>query len=157
MENQTQTPQGDAPEFLRRWGFWAVLSGAAAMILVFAQIIGPTLDPGPSAASQIGEIAGEIRRSAWRSLLGLPNQAPETASSSPWGYIALAAPILGVAAIVLAMISGVLRENWRYPVYGTSFGVAAIVFHYFWWIALLVAGVVLLVTIIENMGDIFGF
>lgn len=36
-------------------------------------------------------------------------------------------------------------------------GVAAVVFHFFRWVAILVAGVVLLVTIIENIGDIFSF
>jgi hypothetical protein len=157
MEKQTEKPPQDAPKFLRKWGFWAVLCGAAAMVLVFAHMIGPTLEPRPSAASQIGEIAGEIRRSAWRSFFGLANRAPEAVSPSPWDYAAFAAPVLGVMAIVLSLISGVLRENWRYPVYGTGFGVAAIVFHYFWWVALLIAGVVLLVAIIENIGDIFGF
>lgn len=150
------TPDGSS-RFLRQWGFWAVVAGAIALVLVFAQIAGPAFDPKPSVASQIGEIAGEIRRSAWRSFFGLPNPAPEAAAPSLWNHVAIAAPILGVVAVVLSVISGILRENWRYPVYGTSLGVAAIVFQYFWWLALLVAGVVLLVAIIENMGDIFGF
>ncbi|MFK7834596.1 MAG: hypothetical protein AB8B60_00115 [Sulfitobacter sp.] len=111
----------------------------------------------PSAGAQIGEIAGEIKRSAWRTLLGLPKPAPEPVSPSLWVYTAMAAPILGVAAILLSVISGVMRENWRFAVYGTSLGVAAVVFQFFWWVAILIAGVVLLVTIIENMGGIFGF
>lgn len=155
MEPTLETPQQGSPEFLRKWGFWAVLTGAFALVLVFAQMVGPTFEPKPSAASQIGEIAGEIKRSAWRSFFGLPKPAPEISSPSLWDYIAMVAPILGVAAVVLSLISGVLRENWRYPVYGTCLGGAAIVFHYIWWVALLVAGVVLLVTIIENIDDIF--
>jgi len=150
-------PNPDRPEFLRTWGFYAVLAGAMALLLVFAQIVGPTFETKPSVGTQIGEIAGDIKRSAWRSLLGLPRPEPEAVSPPIWSYVAMAAPVFGVLAIILSLVSGVLRENWRFSVYGTSFGVAAIVFHFFWWVAVLVAGVVLLVTIIENLGDIFSF
>ena len=71
--------------------------------------------------------------------------------------LALAAPLLGILAVFLSLISGLLRENWRYAAYGVALGVTAIVFQYFWWVALLVAGVILLVTIIANIGDIFSF
>lgn len=146
-----------SPSPFRKTGFWAVLIGAIAVVLVFVQIVGPTLEPKPSAATQIGEIAGEIKRSAWRSFLGLSNPEPKVEAVTVWNYLALTAPILGVLALVLSMISGVMRENWRYPVYGASLGAAAIVFQYIWWIAILLAGVLLLVAIIENIGDIFSF
>lgn len=155
MEHTFEAPQPDNPNLLKRWGFWGVIIGALALTLVFAQMVGPTFETKPSAASQIGEIAGEIKRSAWRSLIGLPPPEPEVVKPSFWNYAAIAAPALGAVAIVLSLISGLLRENWRYPVYGTAFGIAAIVFQFFWWVALLVAGVVLLVSIIENMDSIF--
>ena len=157
MHQHTDIPTPTSPTPFRKVGFWAVLTGAAALVLVFVQIVGPTLEPSPSVATQIGEIAGEIKRSAWRTFLGLPAPEPQVQAVPVWNYLALAAPVLGIAAVVLSVISGVLRENWRYPVYGTSLGAAAIVFHFFWWVALLVAGVILLVTIIENIGDIFSF
>ncbi|MEM7507614.1 MAG: hypothetical protein AAF415_12800 [Pseudomonadota bacterium] len=149
--------QDDAPRFHRKWGFWAVVFGAIGLVLVFAQIAGPTFETKPSAASQIGEIAGDIKRAAWRKFLGLPKEEAQPQPLSLTNYLAIAAPILGIVAVVLALISGVLRENWRYAVYGTSLGAAAIVFQYFWWIALLAAGVVIIVAIIENIGDIFSF
>jgi hypothetical protein len=147
----------DKPVILRQWGFWAVIAGAAALILVFAQIVGPSFEAKPSTAVQIGEIAGEIKRSAWRSFFGLANEAPAPAPVSVWSYVSFAAPILGIIAIVLSLVSGILRENRRFSVYGTGMGIAAIVFHFFWWVALLIAGVVLLIAIIENIGDIFSF
>ena len=107
--------------------------------------------------SQIGEIAGEIRRSAWRSFLGLPKPPTEIKNPTIWDYMAFVAPFVGVLAIVLSVISRVLRENWRFAAYGTALGASAIVFHYFWWVAMLFAGVILLVAIIENIGDIFSF
>jgi len=157
MGDETINTLEDAPRLFRKWGFWAVISGAMALILVFVQMIGPTLEPSPSAGAQIGEIAGDIKRYALRSFLGLAKENPEPEPVSAFSYLALAAPIIGVLAVVLSVISGVTRANWRYPVYGTSLGTAAIVFQYFWWLAILIAGVLLLVAIIENIGDIFSF
>lgn len=157
MSTQPDRPNTTAPILFRRIGFWAVLSGAAALVLVFVQIAGPSLEPSPSVATQVGEMAGEIKRAAWRSFFGLPQPEPEPQAVPVRNYLALAAPILGVVAVVLSLVSAIARENWRFPVYGTSLGAAAIVFHYFWWVALLIAGVVLLVAILENLGDIFSF
>ena len=157
MDHESSIAPMAPPSLFRKVGFWAVLLGAIAVVLVFAQIVGPTLEPKPSVATQIGEIAGEIKRSAWLSFLGLSTPKPEVEAVPLWNYLALVAPILGVSAVVLSLISGVKRENWRYPVYGASLGAAAIVFQYFWWIVILVAGVLLLIAIIENIGDIFSF
>jgi ABC-type multidrug transport system fused ATPase/permease subunit len=157
MEQHIHMPTPEGPAFLKTWGFWAVLAGALAVLLVFAQFIGPSFEAKPSVGSQIGEIAGDIKRSAWRSFFGLSQPAPEPAAPSIWIYAAMAAPVFALVAIVLSLISGLLRENWRFPVYGTSLGVAAIVFQFVWWIALLICGIVLLVAIIENIGDFFSF
>jgi hypothetical protein len=157
MEQATDLPDPRPPNPLLSWGLWAVLTGALALALVVFQIAGPMLEPKPSAGTQIGEIAGEIKRSAWRTFLGLPKPEVQPEPVPATAYLALAAPLLGIVAVVLSLISGVLRENWRYAAYGVSLGATAIVFQYFWWLALLVAGVVLLVTIIANIGDIFSF
>ncbi|WP_176797650.1 hypothetical protein [Ruegeria halocynthiae] len=157
MKQAQNTAIEDAPRFLRTWGFWAVLAGATALVLVFVHIVGPTFEAKPSAATQIGEIAGEIKRSAWRSFLGLPKPEPEVVSTPVLSYVAIAIPILGAIAILLSVLSGIARENWRYSVYGTTLGATAVLFHYFWWLAVLAAAVILLVTIIENIGDIFSF
>ena len=141
----------------RKWGPWAVLTGALALTLVFAQMVGPSLQPGPSAATQVGAIAGELKRLAWRTFLGLSSLKPEPEPVTVWTYLAFAAPLLGIVAVLLSLVSGVLRENWRYSVYGACLGAAAILFQYFWWLALLIAGVLLLIAIIENIGEIFSF
>lgn len=143
---------------LRNWGPWAVAVGALALTLVFAQIAIPMTEPQPSAAQQIGEAAGEIRRSAWRSFLGISKPAPDpvVAPNRTLVYLGLVAPVLGIVAVVLALVSGLRRENWRYAAYGVTLGGSAIVFQFVWWLALVVLCVMLLVAIIENMGDIFG-
>jgi len=159
MELQTDMPPRPPLALFRTWGVWALMAGAMALILVMVQIAGPSLEPKPSAGTQIGEIAGEIKRAAWRSFLGLPEPAPEPVpmSTRVFAYLGVAAPVLAVVAVVLSAISGVMREHWRFPVYATSLGAAAILFQFFWWVALLVVGVVLLVAILENIGDIFSF
>lgn len=158
MEQQTEMSVQDVLQpIVRKWGFWSVVLGALALMLVFAQMVGPSFETKPSAATQIGEIAGEIKRSAWRSFFGMPAPEPKVQSNSVWDYLAIIAPILGIAAVVLSLISGVLKENWRFPVYGVTLGASAIVFQYVWWLALLVCGVLILVAIIENITDIFSF
>ncbi|WP_371037872.1 hypothetical protein [Rhodosalinus sp. FB01] len=156
MNSQAEIPGAGDPSPLRQWGAWAVLAGVAGLVLVFVQIVGPTLEPTPSVGAQIGEIAGEIRRSAWRSFFGLSAPEPEPSAVTAWAALAIAAPLLGIAALVLAAISAIARENRRYAAYGASLGAAAITFQFIWLVALLIACVVLLVAIIENMGDIFG-
>ena len=42
-------------------GLQGLLDGAVAVALVFAQLVGPTLEPRPSAATQIGELLNEIK------------------------------------------------------------------------------------------------
>lgn len=155
----THTADITPRELLRKWGFWAVLAGGLALALVFVQITLPSLETKPSAATQIGEIAGEIKRSAWRTFLGLPKPEAEPVahSSGLTAYLAIVAPILGVIAIILALISGVLRENWRFAAYGASLGASAILFQIAWWVALLIVCVVIFVSILENIGDIFTF
>ncbi len=157
MEQQSEISVHDSIHPLRTWGCWSVLIGALALMLVFAELVGPTFESRPSAATQIGEIAGEIKRSAWRTLLGLPAPEREIRAASVWSYLAIIAPLLGLVAVSLSLISAVLRENWRYPVYGVSLGATAIVFQFLWWLALVICGVLLLVAIIENIGEIFSF
>jgi hypothetical protein len=145
------------PNVFRTWGLWAVVTGTLALILVFAQIFGPTLEPTASVGTQIGEIAGDMRRAAWRSFFGLAQPEPEIVPVTYKDWLPLAAPVLGGIAIILSVISGVRGENRRFATYGTGLAVSAITFHFFWWVAVLIVGAMLLISIIENIGDIFSF
>ena len=154
MEQQTTPP---LPNPLRTWGLWAVGLAALSLGLVFYQIFAPMMEPKPSAGTQIGQIAGDMSRAAWRSFFGLEAEVAEPEAVSSFAYLAVAAPIMGVVAIVLSLISGIRGENYHFAMYGTGMGAAAILFHFFWWVALLICGVMLLIAIIENLGSIFSF
>jgi len=145
-------------ELHRKWGFWAVVAGAAGLVAVFYQIAAPMAEPAPSIGTQIGEIAGDMRRAAWDSFLGRETAAPEpvSAENKMMAYLIFIGPALGCIALLLALISGVRGENWRFPVYGASLGIAAITVQFLWLVAALIVGAILLVAIIENIGDIFG-
>lgn len=157
MTQSLTPPASQDPNPLRSIGFWGLATGALALALVFVVIFGPSLQPQPSVGTQIGEIAGDMKRAAWRSFFGLEQPEAEVVKPSVFDYLAFAPPILGALAIVLAVVSRIKGENWRYLTYGTTLGGAAIVFHFFWWVTLVIAGVMLLVAIIENLGDFFSF
>lgn len=145
-------------ELHRKWGFWGVVAGAVGLVAVFYQIAAPMMEPAPSVGTQIGEIAGEMRRAAWDSFLGRETAAPEpvAAGQTIMAYLIFIGPALGCLALVLALVSGLRGEDRRLPAYGTGLGVAAITFQFIWLVAALIVGAMLLVAIMKNMGSIFG-
>lgn len=138
------------------WGYLAIALGALGLMLSMAYIFGGPFTPQPTVGQTIGEIAGEMRASALRALNGEAQPAPVARGWDIDRIILVGAPILGVLGILSAMISALMRDPWRLPTYGAILGTAAIVFQFLWWIAVLFAAVILLVSIIENIGDILG-
>jgi len=149
-------PVTPAP-LIQVWGFWALILGALGIIAVFIPIAGPSFEPTPSIGTQIGEVAGEIKRAAWRSFFGMAQPAPEVAEVTWKDWLPLAGPVLGAIAVVLAVISGIRGEDRRFFGYGLGLGATAILFQFIWMVALLIVGVMLLIAILHNIGDIFSF
>jgi hypothetical protein len=138
------------------WGHFAIGTGALALALAILHVFGGPFAPQPSVGTTVGEIAGEMRAAAVRAVTGEPQPAPAPRGWDMDRILMLAAPLVGVLAIVLSMIAALRREGQRLAGYGAALGVGAIVFQLVWWIAALIAGVLLLVAIIENIGDILG-
>lgn len=138
------------------WGHLAMGAGALALALAVIHIFGGPFAPQPSIGTTVGEIAGEMRAAALRAMRGDPQPAPVPRGWDIDRVLMLAAPLVGVLAIVLSMIAALRREDLRLAGYGAALGAGAIVFHLVWWIAALIAGVILLAAIIENIGDILG-
>ena len=99
----TDAIQSQSPRVLTSWGLWAMICGAVAMVLVFVQIQMLSGQETASIGQQIGEIAGDIKRSAWRSFLGLAPPEPEPIPSSRelFDMIFAATPVIAGIAIVL--------------------------------------------------------
>jgi hypothetical protein len=134
------------------WGLLAFVTGAVALVLAMVVIFAGPFAPQPTVGTTIGEIAGDMLAAARRSVEGAPPPAPQPRGWDIDRVLVTITPILGVAAVVLAMVAVLRHERRHLPSYAAALGISAIVFQFFWWVALLICGVVLLVAIIENLG-----
>ena len=125
-----------------------------ALLVVYAGPFAPQQDVGTA----IGEIAGNMRAAAWRSFLGL-EQPDSTIVQRDWDIdriLMTAAPAAGVLGVVMAITAYIRREPRRVASYGMALSVCAIFVQVLLIIVMIVAGVMLLISIIENMDSIFG-
>ncbi|MEM7653519.1 MAG: hypothetical protein AAF220_10105 [Pseudomonadota bacterium] len=155
----TDINQSEMSHVIRHWGLWAVMFGAVSVALVLVQMQLLSSQEAAPIGQQIGEIAGEIKRNAWRSFLGLASPEPEPvpASRDIFGTLFMITPFVAGVALVLSAISFVKRENWRLGFMGVALGGGAILFQFAWWMVLVLLGFLLLFKIVENIGDIFSF
>lgn len=137
-------------------GLAGIMFGAIALVMaLFLHGAGP-LDPQPTVGQSIGEIAADIRQSAIRGLKGEPQPAPQ---AQPWSLdriLETSAYVLGGLAIILGVLSFVLKENRRYATAAVGIGGVAIGFQLFVWTVMIIAGVVIIGYIIANLGEILG-
>ncbi|MEW9919110.1 hypothetical protein AB2B41_05825 [Marimonas sp. MJW-29] len=140
------------------WGLAGFILGAIALIIVAVHVSAMFAEPEQSAGTKIGEIAAEIRQSALRSLSGQPKPEPEPEVVAPsiFSYLMLAAPVLAGLAAILGAIGLFRREALPLPLMAIGLGLAAVVMQYAIWLALLAAGVCLMVAILNNLGSILG-
>jgi hypothetical protein len=125
-----------------------------ALLVVYAGPFAPQQDVGTA----IGEIAGNMRAAAWQSFLGL-EQPDSTIVQRDWDIdriLMTAAPAAGVLGVVMAITAYIRREPRRVASYGMALSVCAIFVQVLLIIVMIVAGVMLLISIIENMDSIFG-
>ncbi|WP_436398327.1 hypothetical protein [Roseobacter sp. S98] len=150
---QIERPQGPTP-----FSLTAVALGGIglfiALLVVFAGPFAPQQDIGTA----IGEIAGNMRAAAWRSLFGL-EQPEATIVQRAWDIdriLMVAAPAAGVLGIITAVIAYVRNEPRRIAGYGLAISVCAVFIQVFLAVVMIIAGVMLLIGIMQNMDSIFG-
>ena len=136
------------------WGVLALIAGAVALVLAMLVVFAGPFAPQPTVGTVIGDIAGDMVAAARRSVEGAAQPEPEALGWDIDRMLATLTPIIGVVAVVLAMIATLRHEARRLPAYGAALGGTAILFMFIWWAALLICGVVLLVSIIENFGSL---
>lgn len=138
------------------WGLVGFFLGAIALTIVALHVSAMFAEPQQSAGTRIGEIAAEIRQSALRSLRGEPKPAPDVVAPSIFSYLMLAAPVIAGVAVLMGGVGLFRREASPLPLMAIGFGIGAVVLQYAIWLALLMAGVCLMVAILNNLGSIFG-
>ena len=138
------------------WGYGALLLGAVALFIAILNIFGGPFSSSPSIGQQIGEIAADIRASALRKLSD-EESPPVTARG--WTIdraLLVAAPLIGVIALLCAIVSTFAGDPRKLALYGAAFGASAIVMQFVWWLVMVIAVAMIIVAIIENIDGILG-
>lgn len=133
------------------------LGGAGLFIALLVVYAGP-FAPQQDIGTAIGEIAGNMRAAAWRSFFGL-EQPDTTIVQRAWDIdriLMTAAPAAGVLGVIMAILAYIRREPRRVATCGLAISVCAIFVQVLLIAVMIVAGVMLLIGIMENMGSIFG-
>ena len=138
-----------------KFGLIGFMLGIVSLVIILIQLSAVFEPQDKSSGSTIGEIAAEIKQSAARALAGEP--APQQTPSPPdySQFITIASLCLAAISAVLGGIGLYRNEPHRLPYMAVGFGVSAFVMQYVFWLALLICGVALLVSIIGNLDSIF--
>jgi len=130
--------------------------GIASLLLALFHFGAGPLEPRPTIGQSIGEIAADIRQSA---IKGLKGEAPPPPRAAPWSLdrsLKTGIMVLAGFAVALGALGYVLRENRRIAVSAVGLGATTIGFQVFTWVVLLIAGVILVIAIMQNLGEILG-
>ena len=138
-----------------KFGLMGFMLGIISILVILIQL-SVFFEPQEKSAGQtIGEIAAEIKLSAARALSGEPAPAPEPLFKDYTRVITIAALCAGGIAVVLGGIGLYRNEPHRLSYMAVGFGVSAFIMQYLFWLAVLICGILLLISIMENIGDIF--
>lgn len=138
-----------------KFGLAGFFLGVVSLVILVIQMSAIFEDPPEkSAGTVIGEIAADIKLSAARVLSGEPAPVAPPPPPSYAPMITIAALGMAGAAMVLGGIALYRHEPTRLATLAVGFGASAIVMYFVLWLALVICGIVLLVSIINNLGDI---
>jgi hypothetical protein len=131
------------------FGLLGFACGLVALLIVLAHFSAGTLEPKASKSFQLGEVAAEIKDSARRKLSGMPEPAPKPA---PWDadrMLKAATMMLAGLALTLSAI-GLIRREVPYPsMSAIAIGIGVLLVPVAIWMAVVCAGLVLLVALIR--------
>ncbi len=138
-----------------KFGLIGFLLGVASLVAILIQLSAFFEPQEKSSGSVIGEIAADIKQSAARALSGKPAPEPTPPPQDNSQLLTIAALCVAGIAVVLGGIGLYRNEPHRLSYLAMGFGTSAIVMQYMFWLAILICGVALLISIIENIDSIF--
>lgn len=138
-----------------KFGLLGFLLGVASLVVILIQLSALFEPQEKSSGSVIGEIAADIKQSAARVLAGEPAPEPTPAPQDFGQLITIAALCVAGVAVVLGGVGLYRNEPHRLSYLAVGIGVSAIVMQYVFWLAILICGVALLISIVENLGSFF--
>ncbi|GGE43951.1 hypothetical protein [Actibacterium pelagium] len=138
-----------------KFGLIGFFLGVISLLAIFVQI-SALFEPDPKSTGQIiGELAADIKNSAKNALTGQATpETPEPAISTGRIVTILALCAAG-GAIVLGGLGLYQNEPHRLPYMAVGFGVSAFMAQYVFWLAMLICGIALLISVLENLGSMF--
>jgi hypothetical protein len=139
-----------------KFGLAGFILGIASLVIILIQLSALFEPQEKSSGTVIGEIAADIKQSAARVLAGEPAPKPTPPPRNYSKFVTIAA--LGVAGIAV-MLGGIglyRNEPHRLPYMAVGIGVSAFVMQYVFWLAILICGVALLISVVGNLESIFG-
>ncbi len=139
-----------------KFGLVGFMLGIASLVVILIQLSAFFEPQEKSSGTVIGEIAAEIKQSAARALAGEPAPKPTPPPLDYSQFITIAALCVAGIAVVLGGIGLHRNEPHRLSYMAVGIGVSALVMHYVFWLAILICGVALLISIIGNLDSIIG-
>ena len=138
-----------------RFRWLAMALGCIALLIAIVQFGAGPFAPQKTVERSIAELAVNISRE----VVQVVKNKPATLEARTWSIddmLTITGGVLAAGAIVFDAIGFVVRENRRPALVGVGLGVGVITFQLVTWVALLVAGLVLLWIVIANLGSILG-
>jgi len=140
-----------------KFGLAGFMLGSASMVFVLIQLSAFFEPEEKSAGTVIGEIAADIKLSAARVLSGEAAPAPLPPVQDYGPIMLTIALVIAGLAIILGGIGLYRNEPHRLSYLAVGLGISALVMQYMFWLAILICAIALLISIVENLGDILDF
>ncbi len=137
------------------FGFTALGLGALSLLGAMVVIYAGPFSPQPSIGTALGEFTADYINSALRGLKGVAQPEAVARTFDIDRFLAIGVSAFGVLSVVLGLIGLARKEPAQIVICGLSVGIAALTFQFVAWLALLICGIILLVSIIGNIGSIF--
>lgn len=137
------------------FGLGSFALGTMALMMVSIVMFAGPFAPQQSPGITLGELAAAMRAFA------TGETAATATSAQPRGWdidrvLQLIIPVLAVLSIAMAVFAKLRQEPGKLAKWSAAIGAVALVVQFLWWLALLIAGVVLLVSMFENFESFFG-
>lgn len=137
-----------------KYGLVGFMLGIASLVVILIQLSAFFEPQEKSNGSIIGEIAADIKQSAARALAGEPAPEPTPPPRDYSHFITISALCVAGIAVALGGIGLYRKEPHRLSYMAVGIGVSAFVMQYVFWLAIIICGVVLLISIIGNLDSI---
>lgn len=141
-----------------KFGLIGFILGVVSIVVILLQLSAFLEPQEKSSGAVIGEIAADIRQAATRALSGEPAPAPPPANPRLDYYqlITVAALCAAGLAVGLGAVGLYRKEPSQLSFMAVGVGISALVMFFIFWMALLICGMILLISIIRNIDGILG-